>query len=165
MKRRTIRRGLLSVIMLLCLMAVPASAAGSFSITRRITSAPSTVKKNKLATYAMSMTYNSSLWDKIPIPTSCQLGIELSSNVFNKVYFRSGSASMSFVRTTGSVTGKPVYQCYRSYRITGKATKSFRVQAKAVSKAKRTGRVSMGTGKVRAIRINENNYVFTVRTK
>ena len=113
----------------------------------------------------MSMTYNATLWDKIPIPTTCQLGIELPRNVFSKVYFKSGSASMSFIKTTGSVTGRSVFQCYRKFRITGKATKSFKVSAKAVTTPKKSGRICMGTGKVGGFCLNESNYVFTVKTK
>jgi tRNA U55 pseudouridine synthase TruB len=48
---------------------------------------------------------------------------------------------------------------------TGKATKSFKVSAKAVTTPKKSGRICMGTGKVGGFCLNESNYVFTVKTK
>jgi len=162
-RRRWKCRSLVLGMMLCLMMSAPAFALG---ITCNSSTKSTSVRRSGSAVYGMSLTYNTALWNKITLPAKCQLGIELPVNVFSKVRFISGSSYMSFTKKSGSVTGNRVYQSYKSYRVIGKATKSFRVRGYAVSKAGKSGTANMGTGRLGfGIRLADYNSVFRVRTR
>ncbi len=142
--------------------AVPAHAIG---ITYVKGEKPGSIKKGKSANYSLTLKYNTVVCN-IPLPTTCKLGLELPQSVFKSVKFVTGSAPMTFTKCRGAKTGQNSFQCYKSFRVTGTATKSFTVKGTAVNTAKKSGRGSMGTGNLGfGIKLNEWNDNFSVCTK